>query len=248
MLKNLFEAIDKNVLTDDLKESLEVQFNEAVEAMALSKSEELAAEKISEAIEEMTEKVSALEAEQTAKINEAKAELEKEFATELENILESVDNYIDKAIEEFIVEARAHLDEAVKTEKADLIIESFEAMIVATGVDVAKIVEAKEADDVETKLAESVEKYDALMNEFIEKEKEIDSLMKAGVISEMKAGLTLVESEKFEKLADQIEFSKDSSYVEKLDVIKESLKTSKVEEISPVVEAVVSPAIDKRFI
>jgi Asp-tRNA(Asn)/Glu-tRNA(Gln) amidotransferase C subunit len=44
-----------------------------------------------------------------------------------------------------------------------------------------------------------------------------------GIIAEMKEGLSIVEAEKFEKLANLVEFTKDEAFAEKLTVIKESV-------------------------
>jgi hypothetical protein len=248
MLKTLFEAIDEKVLTDDLKESLEVQFNEAVELKAQTLAEELAAEKIQEAVDSMSEKVEAMEAKHVEDLAEAKAE----FASEVEAMIESVDKYLDRAVEEFVAEAKETLAESAKSEKADLIIEALSAMMVTAGVEVSTIVEAKEASDVETKLEESIAKYDALIEEVIEKDAKINELIKIGVISEMKEGLSLVESEKFEKLAEIVDFSKDEAYLAKLNTLKESVKStpSTVAEVEEKIEESVkkSASIDKRFI
>jgi putative heme iron utilization protein len=199
----------------------------------------------------MTERVELLEAKHENAVAEETASLKANFDKELSNIIESVDNYLDKAISEFVKEAEGALAESVKAEKADLIIDALSAMMVSAGVEVSKIVEAKEASDVETKLAESIAKYDALVEETIAKDKEIEELIKIGVIGELKEGLTLVESEKFEKLAGLVEFSKDESYVDALRTIKESVKTSKAKE-EPVVESVQNKkkvsSIDPRFL
>jgi len=50
-----------------------------------------------------------------------------------------------------------------------------------------------------------------------------------GTISELKEGLSIVEAEKFVKLADLVEFSKDESFVAKLETIKETVLGSKVD-------------------
>jgi hypothetical protein len=251
MLTKLFEALDEKVFTAEMKESMEVQFNEAVEAKAQTLAEEIASEKISEVIDSMTERVELLEAKQEDAIAEAKALIEAEFAEKETAIIESIDKYLDKAIEEFVTEAEAELAESVKSEKADLVIDALSAMMVAAGVEVSKIVEAKEESEIETKLAESIAKYDALVEETLSKDKEIDDLIKIGVIGELKEGLTLVESEKFEKLAGLVEFSKDASYAEALQTIKESVKTSKAkEEIldESVIEKKKLSSIDPRFV
>ena len=45
-----------------------------------------------------------------------------------------------------------------------------------------------------------------------------------GVISELKNGLSLMESKKFEKMAKNIPFSADKEYIRKLKDLKESIQ------------------------
>ena len=215
-LKKLYESIDANVLTESLKAELKESFDAAVEL----KAAELAESKIDEKIKELDEKAEGLKETLIAEAAEKDAAL-----------LDTIDAYLEKVVEEFTAEAKEQLDESIKQEKADLMIEAFDAMLTAGGVEVAKIVEAKEADDVETKLAESVEKYDDLVEEVIDLKKENDKLIKMGVIAEMKEGLSIVEAEKFAKLADLVEFSKDEGYLSKLETIKESVKGAKEEKV-----------------
>ena len=51
---------------------------------------------------------------------EAKEALVVEFAEKESAIIESVDRYLDKAIEEFVAEAKEALDASVKSEKAEM--------------------------------------------------------------------------------------------------------------------------------
>lgn len=212
-LEKLFESLDEKVFTPELKESLETQFNEAVE----TKATVIAEEKINDEIESLNEKandhIDLLE-EKSQEYIEAKQE----------ELVESLDKYLERVIEEFVSEAKTALDESAKSDKADMIIEAFDSMLTAVGVDVANIVEAKDNNDVQSKLDETIEKYDNLIEENINMKEENDKLIKMGVISEMKEGLSIVESEKFEKLADIVEFSKDEDYAVKLQTIKESVK------------------------
>jgi hypothetical protein len=215
----LFEALDDKVFTPDLKESLETQFNEAVEAKATI----LASEKIEEAVESLNEKSE----EHIEFLNEKADEY---VAMKQSEMVESVDKYLDRVVSEFVTEAKESLDESVKSEKADMLIEAFDTMLTATGVEVAKIVEAKDDSSADTKLAESVVKHDSLVEEIISLKDENDTLVKMGVVNEMKEGLSLVESEKFERLAGLVEFSKDEAFADKLEVIKESVKGAVVKD------------------
>ena len=213
MLEKLFESLDEKVFTPELKKALEAQFNEAVE----TKAESIAEAKIEEEIDSLNEKT-----EQHVEFLNKKAE--EYIAMKQAEMVESLDKYLERVVDKFVVEAKDLLAESVKSEKADMIIEAFDAMLVATGVQVAKIVEAKDETAVETKLAENTAKYDALVEENIALSEENKKLIKMGVISELKEGLSLVEAEKFEKLAELVEFSKSGEFLTKLTTIKESVK------------------------
>ena len=213
MLEKLFESLDEKVFTPELKKALEAQFNEAVE----TKAESIAEAKIEEEIDSLNEK-----AEQHVEFLNKKSE--EYIAMKQTEMVESLDKYLERVVDKFVAEAKDLLAESVKSEKADMIIEAFDAMLVATGVQVAKIVEAKDETAIETKLAENTAKYDALVEENIALSEENKKLIKMGVISELKEGLSLVEAEKFEKLAELVEFSKSGEFLTKLTTIKESVK------------------------
>jgi Fe-S cluster assembly scaffold protein SufB len=213
MLDKIFESLDDKVFTPELKEAMEAKFNEAVEAQAIV----IAESKITEKTDYLNEK-----AEEHIEFLNDKAEEYVELKQA--EMVESLDKYLERVVDEFIGESKEALGESLKAEKADLIIEAFESMLIAAGVKVSTIVEAKDSTDVENELTETVQKYDSLVEENIGLKDENDILIKAGVIMEMKEGLSLVESEKFEKLADIVDFSRDESFKTKLTTIKESVK------------------------
>ena len=213
MIEKLFESLDKKVFTDELKEGLLTSFNEAVEA------------KVQDEIETLSEKSEAHIDLLSEKAEEFKEMLAEETQAKEEALLEQVDAYLEKIVEEFVAEAEEQLDANLVNEKADLMIEAFDSMLVAGGVEVQKIVEAKEETEAEHKLEESTEKYDALVEENIKLERENETLIQMGVINEMKDGLSMVEAEKFEELAAIVEFEKSEAYADKLNLIKENVKS-----------------------
>ena len=216
MLEKLLESLDKEVFTAEMVESITTQFNESVEV----KAKEIADAGLTEAIETAVNE--ALEAKE--KELEEKAEAYND--AKLAEINESLDLYLGKVVDEFILESKDRMNESLKAEKADMIIESFEAMITMGAVDVMKIAEAKDLSYADAKLSESVTKYDDLMTNYLSLQKDNETLAKLGVINEMKEGLSLVESKKFETLASLVPFSKSDKYAEDLEVIKESVKGS----------------------
>jgi hypothetical protein len=233
MLEKLFESLDEKVFTTELKEALEVQFNTAVE----SKAALIAEAKIEEEITSLNEK-------SEAHIDFLNEKADAYVAMKQAEMVESLDKYLDRVVSEFVAEAQSALDESIKSEKADMIIEAFDSMLIATGVEVAKIVEAKDESAVEKKLEESVAKYDTLVEEVITLKGENDTLVKLGVINEMKEGLSIVEAEKFLKLADLVEFTRDEAFATKLETIKESVKGAvEVKEEEKVTESVKTDAV-----
>jgi dUTPase len=213
MLEKIFQSLDENVFTAELKEAMEAKFGEAVDAKAIV----IAETKIEEETESLNEK-------SEAHIEFLNEKAEEYVELKQAEMVESLDKYLERVVDEFMVEAEEALGESLKAEKSDLIIEAFESMLVATGVKVSTIVEAKDEASIENELTESVDKYDSLVEENISLKDENEVLIKAGVIIEMKEGLSLVEAEKFEKLAGIVEFSRDEAFVSKLTTIKESVK------------------------
>lgn len=213
MLEKIFESLDEKVFTAELKESLKAQFNEAVEAKAAI---------IAEA--RIEEEVDALNEKSEKHIDLLNEKAEEYMALKQSEMVEALDKYLERIVEEFMAEAKSALEESVKSEKADMIIEAFDSMLVAAGVQVAKIVEAKDETAIEKKLEESIEKYDSLIEENISLKEENEQLIKAGVIAEMVEGLSIIEAEKFKKLANLVEFTRDKAFAEKLEIIKESVK------------------------
>lgn len=215
MLKKLFESLDEKVFTPELKETLETQFNEAVEAKATL----IAESKIEEKIKELDEASEAY-------IDELDKKAEEYVDMKIDEMVNSLDKYLERVVDEFVTEASEALDESAKSDKADMIIEAFESFVIATGVDVAKIVEAKDDSDVSAKLDEANKKYDKLVEENIDLKETNEKLIKLGVMLEMSEGLSIIEAEKFKKLADLVEFTNDDEFESKLELIKENVKGS----------------------
>ena len=243
MLEKLLESLDKEVFTAEMVESIMAQFNESVEVKAKEIADAQLSEAVEKAVKDATEvavnealeaKEKELEEKAEGYILEALEAKEKELEEKAEayndaklaEINESLDLYLGKVVDEFILESKDRMNESLKAEKADMIIESFEAMITMGAVDVMKIAEAKDLSYADAKLSESVTKYDDLMTNYLSLQKDNEKLAKLGVINEMKEGLSLVESKKFETLASLVPFSKSDKYAEDLEVIKESVKGS----------------------
>ena len=199
---NLFESLD---LAEDIKAELSESFDNAVlaEAKALAESKE-------EAYEEYM----------FAQLTEMKADLE-----------DTLDAYLEKVVEQFVEDNTFAIEESVKSEKYDAVLEGFNSLMIATGVEIAQIAEAKEDEDRDTEEKSSVI-ADRLMAENMELKEKNAELLKTGLIKESAEDMTAVQRDKFLKLAQVVEFNEKNpvDFIEKMDTLVESVKGEKVVE------------------
>ena len=92
----------------------------------------------------------------------------------------------------------------------------------------AELSEAKQSiKDLEQKSAQTLKKAGneiqnlRKVNESLNSEN--NKILKMGVIAEMKQGMTLTESKKFEQIAEQIPFAQNKEYFQKLEILKDEL-------------------------
>lgn len=211
MLDKMFEAIDSNVLTDSLKNELEAQFNEAVEI----KSTEIATAIIDQKEAELTE---ALNTKYNAKFEEYKQKID-----------EQVDSFITATVEKLVNESLEYMKNDLDNAKVEALKEAFDTLVVTAGTDIAKIhanlVESTKVGDEDLS-----KKYNELYEKFNDLKKENAKIIKLGFLNEMSADLSLVEKEKFNKMAELIPFEKTSSYRNKIELVKTQVKGSKMKE------------------
>ena len=211
MLDKMFEAIDSNVLTDSLKNELEAQFNEAVEI----KSTEIATAIIDQKETELTE---ALNTKYDAKFEEYKKKID-----------EQVDSFITATVEKLVNESLEYMKNDLDNAKVEALKEAFDTLVVTAGTDIAKIhanlVESTKVGDEDLS-----KKYNELYEKFNDLKKENANIIKLGFLNEMSADLSLVEKEKFNKMAELIPFEKTSSYKNKIELVKTQVKGSKMKE------------------
>lgn len=211
MLDKMFEAIDSNVLTDSLKNELEAQFNEAVEI----KSTEIATAIIDQKETELTE---ALNTKYDTKFEEYKQKID-----------EQVDSFITATVEKLVSESLEYMKNDLDNAKVEALKEAFDTLVVTAGTDIAKIhanlVESTKVGDEDLS-----KKYNELYGKFNDLKKENAKIIKLGFLNEMSADLSLVEKEKFNKMAELIPFEKTSSYKNKIELVKTQVKGSKMKE------------------
>lgn len=217
MLNTLFESLDETVFTPELVESLEARFNEAVK------------EKVdAEAVITESRILESVKAEHLQLLEESKAEqmeqLKEEFDSVVDTLHEKVSSYIDTVVEKFITEHEEAINAAEVNANAEAMVEAFDAMLLGGGVTVAEIHESKSDNKALLQIEELKSQLNAAINEAADIASQNDEIVKTGLISEMKEGLTIVQADKFETLAEMLNFEKSEGYLNKLEILKESVK------------------------
>lgn len=141
-------------------------------------------------------------------------------------IIENLDMYAENVINEFINDYKDKLDMKVNESNTNVILDMFSTLCLKTGIGLKEINEAKTEKDNAKKEedADLLERYNKEVNENIRLRKENNNLIKAGIINEMKDGLTILQAQKFEKIAETIDFTRDENFINKLKSIKENIQ------------------------
>jgi intergrase/recombinase len=201
----LFESMD---IDAEMKAELSEAFDKAVLETVTEKMDEYVETKLTEEVER----------------------LEEEYKEKVEYLTEALDGYLDTVVEEFIEENAPMYEAQIEEEKTKTLLEMFDDMLKVAGVEMMQIAEAKEDASIEIKVEKLEEEVSVMADRLVEAKREADKYLKAGLIQELAEGLTILEKEKFEKLAEMVEFQRDPSYVNKLETIKESILDSRGED------------------
>ena len=159
-----------------------------------------------------------------SKESEYEEYMKEEIDKSIEALTEKLDAYLEKVVSDFISENEAELDAVVESEKYEAIMEGFESMLVATGVEIKQIAESYE-ETIEESQESSSDLADSLMEENIGLKEKNAELLKTGLIKETMEGLTEVQKDRFMRLANMIEYDARNpvKFIEKLDTLSETV-------------------------
>jgi hypothetical protein len=238
-------------------EEKDAALKEALDAIEQLKSEQAAlAEAYAQQVlkEEMDaykaeiEDQAQLKEEYTNYIAEQHATRAKEFAEyTVQAMQESVSNYLDEAVKAFVEDNRTAIDESVEIEKVNAILEGIDSIVYTTGVSVASIQEAIKKEDVV--VAEGSEelkaKIDSLIKENAELRKAQVAKEKEAVVESITKDLTVVQRDRFDRIAKIIPFNESSVevYKESLEKVKQEILDKVDEEEETIEESVTAEQI-----
>ena len=180
--------------------------------------------------EEFKEKAATIfEAAVVAKVNEQLEKIstnfEAELAEEVDNLQkemsENLDQYLDYVVEQWMEENRLAVEQGLKAEMVEDFLKGLKGLFEEHYVEIPD-----EKVDVVEELAVKTEELESKLNEQIEKNVELHSVVESyqrdQLVESVSTSLTDTQKAKFETLAEGIDFSDEETFVNKLNVIKES--------------------------
>jgi len=211
------EEVDESTLEDRLA-SVDV----SEDVTALTQGEELSEEFKEKASTIFEAAVKSKLRSEVARIEEAKMQ---EVAEEVESVrselTEKVDAYMNYVVEEWMKENEIAIERGLKGEIAEDFISGLKSLFEEHYVDIPD-----EKYDILGQQSVKIDELEAKLNEQIEKsaslKSEKDVLVRESVFAEVASDLADTEIEKFKSLAEDVEFTTEEAFSEKLETLKES--------------------------
>jgi hypothetical protein len=245
MLEQILESLDKDVFDANARQLIREEFDNAASQkaalLAEQKIEEYEAlvEEYEALVDQYNEKIDLLEVDVGEYIKrridklETKAEeyvnlrideLEQKSEEYKDHITEKFAQYADRVVEEFIQEAKESLIESVESKEIEVMHEAYQSMIESAGVDLNSRIMESVGGVAAKEIRQLKNQYNDLVKENVKLNEKNRQMLKLGIIKELSEDLSLIESERFSKLAEMVTFSQDEKYVDRLETLKESIK------------------------
>jgi hypothetical protein len=225
---------------DMKEESDEDIIDVSADVEALTKDEDLSedfkakASTIFEAA--LKSKVSEMKKKMNASYEE---KLKEEVEAQKAELTEKVDSYLNYIVEEWMKENSIAIERGIKGEIAEDFISGLKKLFEDHYIDVPD-----EKYNVLEDQASKIEELEKKLNEQVEKNVELNKangeMKRQDIIDEMSSDLADTAKEKFNKLAEEVEYSNEKDFTTKVSTIKESYFGKKVEASGNEIDEVVA--------
>jgi len=230
--EEILAAIDENFEFGVEEEALEEETEESpVEAYQVDMSEHVNAllegENLSE--EFHAKATTIFEAAVKAKLEEEVALLEQAYVETLEErvseIMEelstNVDNYLNYVVEQWIEENEVAVESALRSELTEDFISGLKSLFAEHYIDIPE-----ESVPVVEELSSTVEQLEAKLNEEIERNVALTSMLnesrKVELVAAVCEGLTTTQAEKLKGLVENVEYTEDDEFIVKISTLREN--------------------------
>ena len=160
--------------------------------------------------------------EEVALLEQAYAETLEERVNEImEELASNVDDYLNYVVEQWIEENEVAVESALRSELTEDFISGLRALFAEHYIDVPE-----DSVNVVEELSSTVEELEAKLNEEIQRNVELTSVLsearKAELIDAVCEGLTDVQADKLSGLLENVAYTSDEEFISKIETLREN--------------------------
>ena len=244
MFETLFEGQE---LTDEFKSQIQSMFeaavSEAVAAKETALAEQFDIQKATLVAEQKTEIAKVQEVAETyrgeivadyaKKIEEASTQYDQKLETFMEEQAGKVDQFMNYVSEKWLEENRLAVEQGARADMVESFLSGLHGLFTEHYIEVPK-----DKVDVVAQLTKESEELNTKLNDTIGENVELKAFIrgqaKAKLVAEAAAGLAETQIERFEQIAEGLEFTDEAGFKSKLNTIRESIVAETKQD--PVVE------------
>jgi len=234
---------DKDVVAETKSDEIEIDLSADVKALVSSDAN--LSEEFKDKAATIFETAVKTRIKEQTQILEAqyKDKLSTETETVKEAMVEKVDSYLNYVVEEWMKENELAVERGIRTEIAEDFITGLKDLFKEHYIDVPEE-KYNVLDDLTSQNKKLEEKLNDQISKTVDLTKKVSDADKAKAIDEVSKDLADTEKEKFEKMAENVEYESADKFTEKLETIKDSYfpKTKIAETSKTEVDAVAANA------
>ena len=218
-----FEFVSEETEEESIEEALETyEVDMAEHVNALLEGENLSEEFQAKATTIFEAAVKAKLEEEVALLEQAYAEtLEERVEEIMEELASNVDDYLNYVVEQWIAENEVAVESALRSELTEDFISGLRSLFAEHYIDVPE-----EEVQVVEELSSTVEELEAKLNEEIQRNVELTSMLaesrKIELAAQVCEGLTDTQTQKLLALVENVEYTDDETFVNKISTLREN--------------------------
>ena len=218
-----FEFVSEDTDEESIEEALETyEVDMAEHVNALLEGENLSEEFQAKATTIFEAAVKAKLEEEVALLEQAYAEtLEERVEEIMEELASNVDDYLNYVVEQWIAENEVAVESALRSELTEDFISGLRSLFAEHYIDVPE-----EEVQVVEELSSTVEDLEAKLNEEIQRNVELTSMLaesrKVELAAQVCEGLTNTQTQKLLALVENVEYTDDKTFVNKISTLREN--------------------------
>lgn len=243
MKKTDLQAAYGKVMEEMENEDLVIESNTTSEIEALVESEATLSEEFKQKTAVIFEAaVKSKLSEEVSRLEEQyKEELSEEVATIKEDLVSSVDSYLNYVVESWVEDNKIAIQNGLRTEIAENFMTKLRDVFVESYVEVPES-KVDLVDDMASQVAELEEKLNSTTGDAIALAEELETYKRESIISEACRDLADTQTEKLKGLVEGLDFENEEEFTKKVATVKESYFSKEIVEQTSEAESLIEEA------